>query len=237
MNDNDLTNDEKIDDSAWDVEDEDVLGAGPLFEGDVGQLAEDVRRTFVSILKRRYISSDRHAADWRVAVENEQLLQSRFNDMFLTLVVDHEYEVAYKKQASSEGGPFPTVLHDTAYSREQTVLLIHLRGIFRSKRASGEEVVFVDREELMEEVANYRPGDSTNQVRDERGARNAIDALCTGEILLKTSDADRFRVSPIIEVLLPVNRVQELLQWLMARGDDTPDDLLELDEGLEVGAA
>jgi len=35
-------------------------------------------------------------------------------------------------------------------------------------------------------------------------------------VLLKTSDPDRFRVSPVIEVLLPVERLAELLEWLVA---------------------
>jgi hypothetical protein len=33
-------------------------------------------------------------------------------------------------------------------------------------------------------------------------------------VLLKTSDPDRFRISAVIEVLLPVERLGELLEWL-----------------------
>ena len=36
-------------------------------------------------------------------------------------------------------------------------------------------------------------------------------------MLLKTGDADRFRISPIIEVLLPVETLQKLQRWLMAQ--------------------
>jgi hypothetical protein len=34
-------------------------------------------------------------------------------------------------------------------------------------------------------------------------------------VRLKTSDPDRFRISPVIEVLLPVERLAELLEWLV----------------------
>src|SRR2546430_2552879 len=213
-------------DLSWDDLDAmlDGDGPGPLFEGDSGQLALEVRRTFVALLKKRYISSERHPQDWRVLMENRGLLESRFNDMFLQLVVSPEYEVAYKRQAAPDGaGTFPTVLHDNTYNREQTVLMVHLRAVFRSKRAAGDDAVFVDAEELVQEIANYRPASNTNHVSDEKAARRAVEALVTSDILLKTNEEDRFRISPIIEVLLPVNRVQELYDSLVrTRGGEDP---------------
>jgi hypothetical protein len=215
-------------DDAWDDLDpmRESEGPGPLFEGDCGQLALDVRRTFVALLKKRYISSERHPQDWRVLMENRGLLESRFNDMFLQLVVSPEYEVAYKRQAAPDGGgTFPTVLHDTVYNREQTILMVHLRAVFRSKRAAGDEAVFVDAEELVQEIGSYRPASSTNHVNDEKSARRAVEALITGDILLKTNEQDRFMISPIIEVLLSVNRVQELYDSLLrTRGGAEPTD-------------
>jgi hypothetical protein len=94
--------------------------------------------------------------------------------------------------------------------------MVHLRHLLRSRQASGDETVFVDREDLVEEVANFRPADATNHVRDEKAARNAVDALLRGDLLLKTNESERYRISPIIEVLLPVSRVQELIEWLIA---------------------
>jgi hypothetical protein len=219
----------------WDADVEEILEAGALFEGDSGQLSLEVRKTFVSLLKKRYISSEHHPSDWRTVLENQQLLQSRFNDIFLQLVVDRDYEVAYKRQAVPDGGgTFPTVLHDTTYSREQTILLVYLRSVFRSRRASGEESVFVDQADLIEEIASYRPADTTNFVRDDKSVNSAIDALYKSDILLKTPEPDRYRISPIIEVLLPVGRVQELIQWLAAR-DGTSTGTWEADELSEAG--
>ena len=56
---------------------DDFDGPGPLFEGDQGQLAGEVRRTLVSLLKKRYISADRNPVDWRVLTQNRRLLESR----------------------------------------------------------------------------------------------------------------------------------------------------------------
>lgn len=209
-----------------DPSDEEYLGPaeytspGPLFTGDLGQLPQEVRETLVTLLKRRYIAAERHPKDWRIVLTNEIALRTRLNDLFLDLVIDRDYEVAYKRQAVSEtGNRFPTLLYDKEYNREETILLVHLRRLIRSRQKAGDDAVFVDRAELVEEIANFRPRSATNHVRDEKAAHNAVDSLVKNDILLRASPSaiDRFRVSPIIEVLLPVERVQDLADWLRAQ--------------------
>ena len=198
---------------------EDFDAVGPLFEGDRGQLSGEIRRTLVSLLKKRYIDADRNPVDWRVLLHNRPVLQSRLNELFIELVVDTERGVAYKRHAHPDEGtqPFPTVLHDQSYSREETVLLVHLRMLLRGRRHFDDAAVFVDRSELMAEVANYRPAGSTNQLRDEKAARAAIDSLARLDLLIDTGDGERFRVAPIVEVLLSLERLRELVGWLRSQ--------------------
>jgi hypothetical protein len=223
------------DDEQWDDQGLAEEHRTSLFEGDCGQLALEVRRALVAILKRRYVSAERDPDVWRVLTENRVPLESRLNDMFLQLVVDREYGVAYKRQAMPDGrGTFPTLLHNLPYTREQTVLMVHLRGVFRSATSAGDEAVFVDGRELTEEAANYWPANTTNHVEAERAAQRAVDALEKSDILLPTPERGRYRISPIIEVLLPVGRLQELAESLArqhggssgvpARGEDMAEE-------------
>ncbi|MFT2816675.1 DUF4194 domain-containing protein [Leifsonia sp. A12D58] len=201
-----------------------------LFEGDEGGLTVQQRKTLVLLLKHRYISAAGQPTAWRTLLESTSLLKSRLNDMFLDLHVDHNYEVAFKRQAVPEGGQtFPTLLHDVAYTREETILLVLLRQRFRSERANGQDIVIVDRDNLLDNVAHFRPEHATDRSGDGRRAAGAVESLVKARVLLKTSDPDRFRISPVIEVLLPVERLAELLEWLVAenRGDNehvTDDD-------------
>jgi hypothetical protein len=199
-----------------------------LFEGDDGGLSIDQRKTLVLILKHRYISAAQQPAEWRTLLASTHLLKSRLNDLFLDLHIDHHYEVAFKRQAVAEGGDrFPTLLYDAAYTREETILLVLLRQRFRSERANGQELVLVDRDNLLDNVAHFRPEHATDRSGDVRRANGAIDSLVKARVLLKTSDPDRFRVSPVIEVLLPVERLAELLEWLVAENrpaDDSDTD-------------
>ena len=193
-----------------------------LFEGDEGGLTIQQRRTLVLLLKHRYISAALQPAEWRTLLDSRTLLKSRLNDRFLDLHIDLHYEVAFKRQALAEGGDrFPTLLHDVSYTREETILLVLLRQRFRSERANGHDIVIVDRDNLVDNVAHFRPEHATDRWGDARKATAAVDSLAKARVLLKTSDPDRFRISAVIEVLLPVDRLNELLEWLVTQnGDD-----------------
>ncbi|TFD53996.1 DUF4194 domain-containing protein [Cryobacterium frigoriphilum] len=208
-----------------------------LFEGDEGGLSIEQRRTLVLLLKHRYISAALQPAEWQTLLASQSLLRSRLNDVFLDLHVDLHYEVAFKRQAVAEGGDrFPTLLHDVAYTREETILLVLLRQRFRSERASGQEIVLVDRDNLVDNVAHFRPEHATDRSGDARRAAAAVDSLAKARVLLKTSDADRFRVSAVIEVLLPVQRLGELLDWLVSQNGAPASPAPDLADNLALPA-
>ena len=120
--------------------------------------------------------------------------------------------------------------------------MVSIRQRFFAQRQEGDDVVFVDRQTLLDEVADQRPEHTTNRSMDQRRAVKAIDGLATAGVLLKTKDPDRFRISPIIEVLLPIEKLRTLWTWLLTQngnddaepGDaDAGDDELDLLAGLE----
>jgi hypothetical protein len=199
------------------IEDADVDGRSlSLFEGDEGTLLYEQRRTLVFLLKHRYMSAEQHPAEWRTLMDAQIQIRSRLNDLFLDLHIDTKAEIAFKRQAVPEGdGRFPTLLHDFAYTREETILLIFLRQRFRSERADGADAVLVDREELLDAVAHFRPTDANDRAGDARKVENAIQSLQRSGILLKTGDEQRLRIAPVIEVLLPLPRLQKLLDTLL----------------------
>jgi hypothetical protein len=187
-----------------------------LFEGDEGGLELDQRRALVVLLKQRFITARTQPKEWRALTRNPRPIRARLNDLFLELHLDVEREVAYKRQISPEGGgrPFPTLLYDAPWGREDTILLVYLRSRFRSEQAAGAQKVFVDREEMLEFVEQHRPAHATDQAGDARKAGKAIEALYRAGLLVGLSTADRFEVSNAIEVLLSMEKLTELLAWL-----------------------
>ena len=183
-----------------------------LFEGDEGGLEYAERRALVTLLKQRFISARTHPKDWRALTENERLIRSRLNDLFLELQIDPVREVAWKRQAASETGQkFPTLLYDAAWSREETVVLVHLRDRFRAATAAGEERVFVDREDIVEYVAGFRPAHATDVSGDDKRARNAVSSVNKAGLLIGSPTDHRFEISEAIESLLPLELLKELL--------------------------
>lgn len=200
-----------------------------LFAGDDGRLSFGQRRCLVRLLKDRYLSRHTHPELWEILVEHRDLLSSRLNDLFLTLHVDLQGEVAYKRQAIPDSGPtrFPTLLHDTAYTREETVLLVHLRERMQRERASGTESVVVDREDLVDRVAEFRRPDATDLAGERGRAEKAVEALRSMGVLHNTADEDRLTVSPVLDSLMPLARLQELLEWLRTQGGERTDAATE----------
>lgn len=191
-----------------------------LFEGDEGRLDQAQRKALVALLKHRFVTSRTHPQEWRTLARNPLLIRSRLNDLFLDLHVDDEREVAFKRQAVPDGGGrFPTLLFDTAWSREETILMVFLRSRSRAEEATGATRVYVDRQELLDHVAALRPPHATDQAGDGRRAANAVDSLNKAGLLVGPRGGDRFEISPAIDVVLPLERLQELLRWLQEQND------------------
>lgn len=194
-----------------------------LFEGDEGTLDYAQRHALVTLLKSRFISARTHPRDWQTLLESEGELRSRLADLFLDLQIDRSREVAWKRQATSEtASKFPTLLHDTAWSREETLVLVHLRDRLRAGQAGGETKVFVDIDDVLEYVASFRPRHATDESGDEKRARNAVAAVAKAGLLIVTGTDERWEISEAVEPLLPLELLQELLVALQQANSAEP---------------
>jgi predicted transcriptional regulator len=209
-----------------------------LFAGDSGTLDADVRRVLVRLLQRRFLLADRNAAQWRTLLDNQQVIESRLHDLFVHLVVDHERGVAYKKQVRSAELDVPVLLRDEAYTRAETLVLVHLRSVFQRSQGAGETSVRVDVEEIEQTALTYFDPDDTNVAARQREIRTAVARLAK-EGLVEEESEGRFRITPLVEIVLSNERLGELREWLREQvrtggqpdltepADDEPDETPE----------
>lgn len=210
-------------------EDEEEQLSLAMFEGDTSTLTPPQRLCLHALLKHRYISADRQPDHWAVLVAHEALITSRLHDLFLDLHIDRELRIAFKRAASShDDDPLPSLLRNVSHNKEETIMMVSLRRRFFAQRQEGDDTVFVDRQSILDEVADLRPDAATNRAMDHKRASNSVDALLSSGVLLRTGDPDRFRISPIIEVLLPIEKLRALWTWLLTRNG--PDDDEDTDE-------
>nr|WP_239078990.1 DUF4194 domain-containing protein [Cellulomonas marina] len=187
--------------------------AAELFAGDRGTLEPDVRRVLVRLLQRRFLTAERSPAQWRTLLEHQSVLESRLHDLFVRLVVDHDRGIAWKEQVRSGELDVPILLRDEAYTRAETLVLVHLRSVHQHEAASGGTAARVDLEEVEQGVLTYfdlRDGDVS---RAQREIRDAVTRLAA-EGLLDEESTGRYRITPLVEVALDTARLVELTRWL-----------------------
>ncbi|MFI2295559.1 DUF4194 domain-containing protein [Isoptericola sp. NPDC019571] len=202
---------------AWDDPDLDATSSHAEFDGDVGGLDPVTRRAMVLLMKNRFITARSHRAEFEALVKNTHMVRARLNDMYLTLELDHDLQVAYKRQVVSETSErYPTLLYATSWPREETILLVHLRTLVRASRAAGRPRTFVDRAELLDRLAEIST--DTDRSDTTRRANRAVEALVSAGVLLGRMDADSFEIDPAVEALLNQRVLEQLLTWIRAHG-------------------
>lgn len=194
-----------------------------LFPGDTGTLDVEARRVLVQLLRRRYLRADTNPAQWKALLAHQQVIESRLHDMFVRLVVDHDRGLAYKQQVRSREIEVPVLLRDEPYTRIETVLLVHLRSLFHRESGAGEVSARVDAEDLEHTALSFLDPDETNVAARQREIRKAVARLATEGFLEEESEG-RYRITPLVEVVLSVERLTELLAWLRTGGDGLAAD-------------
>lgn len=193
-----------------------------LFPGDSGVLDPEVRRVLARLLQRRFLLASRNRDDWLVLIDNQQIIESRLHDVFIRIVVDHDRGVAYKEQIRSDELQIPILLKDDAYSRAETLVLVHLRVIYQRESSAGESSARVDIEDIEQTVLSYFSEADGDTARRQRAIRNAVERLRNDGIVEEESEG-RYRITPLVEILLSAERLHELSSWL--RQQAAPDEL------------
>lgn len=211
-------------DADQEPDEENYIGdASGLWEGDKGSLDAKQRDTLVALLKKAFISSD-DRADWRTLTRDPGPIATNLNNLYFNLVIDERSEVAYATPVRTADNPFRTLVRDASNSREETLLLIYLRERFRSAIAAGEAHAYTDVIALFEYVERFRPDSATDRVGDEKRVTNAINGLVTAGLLVKTDDDGRFRVHRAIEAILPLTKLNQLLEAFQRGQSDSPEE-------------
>lgn len=183
------------------------------FAGDRGVLDPEVRRVLVRLLQRRFLQADRNRDDWKVLLDNQQVIESRLHDLFVRLVVDSGRGVAYKQQVRSDELDVPILLRDEAYTRAETLVLVYLRTVYQRESTAGELAARVDVEEVEQTVMTYFTEANGDIARRQKLIRNALGRLRQEGIIDEETEG-RYRISPLVEIVLSADRLRELNDWL-----------------------
>lgn len=188
------------------------------FAGDRGVLDPEVRRVLVRLLQRRFLQADRNKDDWRILMDNQQVIESRLHDLFVRLVVDSDRGVAYKQQVRSDELDVPILLRDEAYTRAETLVLVYLRTVYQRESTAGELAARVDVEEVEQTVMSYFTEAGGDVARRQKLVRNALGRLRQEGVVDEETEG-RYRINPLIEIVLSADRLRELDEWLREQSE------------------
>jgi hypothetical protein len=183
------------------------------FAGDRGVLDPEVRRVLVRLLQRRFLQAERNRDDWKVLMDNQQVIESRLHDLFVRLVVDPDRGVAYKQQVRSDELDVPILLRDEPYTRAETLVLVYLRTVYQRESTAGELAARVDVEEVEQTVMTYFTESNGDIARRQKLIRNALGRLRQEGVIDEETEG-RYRISPLVEIVLSADRLRELQRWL-----------------------
>jgi Domain of unknown function (DUF4194) len=187
------------------------------------RLPEPARRALVSLLMSRYVSRSRNRVAWEGVLTFESDIRARLDEMFLDLVVDHEAEVAFKRQ--QDGDDVPRVLRrEKALTRDASFVLIFLRREYEFT-APDDWPLIITREQIGEFLRAYREDGDADGARFARRVDAAINGLTNPwKILEPDPDADYlFTVSPVIVPLVGVDEMHRFETAFREAAERTSD--------------
>ena len=156
----------------------------------------------MALLLNRYICRARHRVAWEGILTSEDDLRTRLDEIYLDLVVDHEAEVAFKRQ--QDGDDVPRVLRrERALSRDASFVLIFLRREYAfADPVDGR--VMVTRDQIAEFLRPYREDGDSDDARFSRRVDATINTLVKPWQILEPDPAVDylFTISPVVVPLI-----------------------------------
>lgn len=197
-------------------------GQNALFAGDSGELPLDTRRALVQLLAGPSVDGRRHKKLWTILLRDEAAIRARLSDIFLTLVVDREQEVAFTRQAETEGLEVPVLLRRAQLTFIDSVLLLHLRERLARADSQGERAA-ISEDEMREYLSLYERKGNTDHAAFAKRVQNSVEKLKKFSILQRIRSNDqRYEIAPTLKLLFSVEEIQELtaVYRRMSAGDE-----------------
>jgi Domain of unknown function (DUF4194) len=185
-------------------------------EGEPGgsRLTVEARRALTTLLINRFVTRSRNRSTWDALLVYESEIRERLADMSLLLVIDKDYEVAFKRQNPAEDAP-RMLRRDKPLHRDTSLLLIYLRKEHAYTDATDDPVV-ITRTQVGEFFRPFREDGDADEDKYERRVDAAIRAVTDLKLLTPDADVDYlFTVSPAVVPLIGADEMMRFEQYFV----------------------
>jgi hypothetical protein len=203
-----------------------------LYPGDAGALPVETRRLLVQLLAGPSIDGRRHGKLWPVLIRDEALVRARLSELFLELVIDHDLQVAFTRQADTGDLDAPTLLRRSQLTFLDSALLLFLRQRLTGADARGDRAV-VAAGEITAHLTLYERALNTDKSGFNRRAASALKKMTQQKILIKLrASDDRYEIAPALRLLFSPEAIRDLgaLYGRIAAGEQVSIGAPEADD-------
>lgn len=204
------------------------------FPGGTGSLPIDTRRVMVQLLLGPSVDARRQSKLWPVLLRDEAIVRSRLHELFLEVIIDHEQQVAFTRQVTSEEHEVPILLRKASLTFLETALLLFLRQRLTQADAQGERAV-VSLADMQEHLGVFERDHNPDHAKFGRQVVNAVDKAKRLSLLQRIRSSDeRYEVSPTLKLLFSAEEILQLTRTYgqLAQSMPTtgePDDSADAD--------
>jgi len=208
------------------------------FPGDTGSLPIDTRRVMVQLLLGPSVDARRQSKLWPVLLRDEAIVRSRLHELFLEVIIDHEQQVAFTRQVTSEELEVPILLRKASLTFLETALLLFLRQRLTQADAQGERAV-VSLADMQEHLGVFERDHNPDHAKFGRQVVNAVDKAKKLSLLQRIRSSDeRYEVSPTLKLLFSAEEILQLTRTYgqLAQSMPTtgePDDSADADGAID----
>lgn len=179
-----------------------------LWPGDPGTLPAAARRALATLVRGPHLSAADDDETWRDLLTHLDVVRGRLADMYLDVVVDHDEQIAFVRDAAAAPDA-PPVVRELPLTFLDTVLLLHLRT--RLLESPGQEVV-VELDDVVEHLHPFRRRSGTGASGYAGGFDASIasgwDRLVEAGVLRSAGPGRRCTVSPVLRTLFGADEIQ-----------------------------
>ncbi|MDR5839200.1 DUF4194 domain-containing protein [Caballeronia sp. LZ034LL] len=177
---------------------------------DTGSLPIDTRHVMVQLLLGPSIDARRQSRLWPILLRDEAIVRSRLHELFLEVVIDHEQQVAFTRQVTSEELEVPILLRKASLTFLETALLLFLRQRLTQADAQGERTA-VSLADMQEHLGVFERDHNPDHAKFGRQIMNAVDKAKKLSLLQRIRNSDeRYEVSPTLKLLFSAEDILQL---------------------------
>jgi hypothetical protein len=195
-------------------------------DAEPGELARPGRRALVTLLTNRFISKSANPEAWNGLISYQEEITARLAEMFLELIVDTDFNIAFKRQSGEEDVPV-LLRKEKPLSRDASFVLIFLRREHAFTDAH-DEAVTITRTQISEFLSQFYVGISQDEVRWYKQVSAAIAAIDRIGLLSAEADfPDLFTIAPAIVPLITTTELAHFERAYLTHTDASDHELPE----------